>query len=67
MATPTNAEITAPLVAWQKSVNCMQIAIQLELALPLWAKYTMAVAEAAAEEARVSATLWQKKTQKVER
>ena len=57
MATPTNAEITAPLVAWQKSVNCMQIAIQLELALPLWAKYTMAVAEAAAEEARVSATL----------
>lgn len=39
---------TAPLVFWQKSLNCWQMASQFVLGFPLCAKYTMAAAEAAA-------------------
>lgn len=55
--TATNDDTTAPLAPWQKPVNCWQTAIQLALEFPLWAKYTMEVAAAAHEVARVSATL----------
>lgn len=39
---------TAPLIRWQKSLNCWQMANQLVLEFPLWARYTMAAAAAAA-------------------
>ncbi|CAA6660641.1 unnamed protein product [Spirodela intermedia] len=39
---------TAPLVRWQKSLNCRQMGTQLALWFPLWARYTIAAAEAAA-------------------
>lgn len=47
---------TAPLTRWQKSVNCWQIANQLVLEFPLWAKYTMAAAAAAAAVVKANAT-----------
>lgn len=46
---------TAPLVRSQKSSNCRQMGTQLALWFPLWARYTIAAAEAAA--AVVSATM----------
>lgn len=56
MAAVMKDATTAPLTFWQKSVNCWQIASQFALEFPLWAKYTIAAAAAAAEVVRVTIT-----------
>lgn len=47
---------TAPLTRWQKSLNCWQMANQFVFEFPLWAKYTIAAADAAPAVVKATST-----------
>lgn len=57
MSIPPKEPIKDPEVRSQKELNCWQIAIQLALAFPLCAKYTIAVAAEAPAVRRANITL----------